>query len=92
VPSRSGFVPPSSALCRRAPRGSFANGLHQGKQFRRLKPRESMGLNMTYEPDERKVRVQADLSVYVWFVSEDRVEPYAHPWLYRGSSPLPRNW
>jgi hypothetical protein len=32
VPPCWGFVPPKSALCRRAPRGSFANGLHQGKQ------------------------------------------------------------
>ena len=32
MPSCSGFVPPSSALCRRSPRRSFANGLHQGKQ------------------------------------------------------------
>jgi hypothetical protein len=32
VPPCSGFVPPSSVLCRRAPRGSFANGLHQSKQ------------------------------------------------------------
>lgn len=48
-----------------------------------------MGLNLTYESDERKVRVEADLSGYLWFVSEGRVEPYVHRWWYGVSLSLP---
>jgi len=42
VPSCPGLVPLGSGPCRRSPRGSFANRLHQGKQSDKnalLKPR-----------------------------------------------------